>query len=72
MRVGSAGDKTATKELIERYLGGRKGVDALSRLEVMKLIRDMDGTDGAGGWWVGTLHGEGSLQAQRLSISRGY
>jgi 4-hydroxybutyryl-CoA dehydratase/vinylacetyl-CoA-Delta-isomerase len=60
----------ATRELIERYLGGRKGVDAISRLKVMKLIRDMGGTEGAGEWWVGTLHGEGSLQAQRLSISR--
>jgi len=62
----------ATKELIERYLGGRKGVDAISRLKVMKLVRDMGGTDGAGEWWVGTLHGEGSLQAQRMSISREY
>jgi aromatic ring hydroxylase len=46
------------------------GTDALSRLKVMKLIRDMGSTEGAGEWWVGTLHGEGSLQAQRLSISR--
>jgi 4-hydroxybutyryl-CoA dehydratase/vinylacetyl-CoA-Delta-isomerase len=60
----------ATKEFIERYLGGRKGADAISRLKVMKLIRDMGGTDGAGEWWVGTLHGEGSLQAQRMSIGR--
>jgi 4-hydroxybutyryl-CoA dehydratase/vinylacetyl-CoA-Delta-isomerase len=62
----------ATREFIERYLGGRKGVDAMSRLKVMKLIRDMGGTDGAGEWWVGTLHGEGSLQAQKMSIMRGY
>ena len=60
----------ATKELIERYLGGRNGADAISRLKVMKLIRDMGGTEGAGEWWVGTLHGEGSLQAQRMSIGR--
>ena len=59
-----------TRELIERYLGGRKGADAISRLKVMKLIRDMGGTDGAGEWWVGTLHGEGSIQAQRMSIAR--
>jgi 4-hydroxybutyryl-CoA dehydratase / vinylacetyl-CoA-Delta-isomerase len=62
----------ATKEFIERYLGGRKGADAISRLKVMKLVRDMGGTEGAGEWWVGTLHGEGSLQAQRLSVSRGF
>jgi len=60
----------ATREFIERYLGGRSGVPAMSRLKVMKLIRDMGGTDGAGEWWVGTLHGEGSLQAQRMSIGR--
>lgn len=60
----------ATREFIERYLGGRKGTDAISRLKVMKLIRDMGSTESAGEWWVGTLHGEGSLQAQRLSISR--
>ncbi len=47
-------------------------MDAKSRLKVMKLICDMGGTDGAGEWWVGTHHGEGSLQAQRLSISREY
>lgn len=60
----------ATREFIERYLGGRKGVDAISRLKVMKLIRDMGSTEFAGEWWVGTLHGEGSIQAQRLSIFR--
>jgi aromatic ring hydroxylase len=60
----------ATGPFIERYLGGRKGADALSRLKVMKLVRDMGGTEGAGEWYVGTVHGEGSLQAQRLSISR--
>lgn len=65
-------ENPATREYIERYLGGRKGVDAISRLKVMKLIRDMGSTEGAGEWWVGTLHGEGSLQAQRLSISRGF
>jgi len=60
----------ATKEFIERYLGGRKGTDAISRLKVMKLIRDIGSTEFAGEWLVGTLHGEGSLQAQRLSIFR--
>jgi 4-hydroxybutyryl-CoA dehydratase/vinylacetyl-CoA-Delta-isomerase len=62
----------ATKEFIERYLGGRKGVSAFTRLKVMKLIRDISGTECAGEWYVGTLHGEGSLQAQRVAISREY
>ena len=60
----------ATGKFIERYLGGRKGAGAIDRLKLMKLVRDMGGTEGAGEWWVGTLHGEGSLQAQRFSITR--
>lgn len=62
----------ATKEFIERYLGGRKGADAISRLKVMKLIRDMGGTELSGEWYVGTVHGEGSLQAQKISVMRQY
>ncbi|MGO9120298.1 MAG: 4-hydroxyphenylacetate 3-hydroxylase family protein [Desulfomonilaceae bacterium] len=62
----------ATREFIERYLGGRTGVSASDRLKVMKLIRDISATECAGEWYVGTLHGEGSLQAQRLSIARDY
>ena len=62
----------STREFIDRYLGGRKGVDAISRLKVMKLIRDMGSTEGGGEWWVGSLHGEGSLQAQKVAISREY
>ncbi len=62
----------ATREFIERYLGGRKGASAVNRLKVMKLIRDLTATEFAGEWFVGTVHGEGSLQAQRLSIYRDY
>ena len=38
----------------------------------MKLIRDMGGTELSGEWYVGTVHGEGSLQAQKISIMREY
>lgn len=62
----------ATKEFIERYLGARKGVSAASRLKVMKLIRDISATETAGEWYVGTVHGEGSTYAQRMSIAREY
>ncbi len=61
-----------TSEYIERYLGGRKGVSAEDRLKVMKLVRDISGTEFAGEWYIGTLHGEGSLQAQRVSITKEY
>lgn len=62
----------ATGGYIERYLGGKKGVKAVDRIKVMKLIRDLSATEFAGEWMVGTLHGEGSLQAQKLSIYRDY
>ena len=62
----------ATREYIERYLGGKKGVAAVDRLKVMKLIRDLTATEFAGEWMVGTIHGEGSLQAQKMSTYRDY
>ncbi len=61
-----------TGHLIEQYLGGRKGVSGIDRLKAMKLVRDISCTEHAGEWYVGTLHGEGSLQAQRISIAREY
>jgi 4-hydroxybutyryl-CoA dehydratase/vinylacetyl-CoA-Delta-isomerase len=60
----------ATGKFIERYLGGRKGVSAIDRLKVMKLVRDISATEHAGEWYVGTIHGEGSPQAQKMSIAR--
>jgi 4-hydroxybutyryl-CoA dehydratase/vinylacetyl-CoA-Delta-isomerase len=61
-----------TGKFIERYLAGRKGAKAEERLKLFKLIRDISATEFAGEWMVGTIHGEGSLQAQKLSIGREY
>ena len=60
----------AIREFIQKYLSGRKGIDGITRLKVMKLIRDLGATEFAGEWFVGTIHGEGSLQAQRISVYR--
>ena len=61
-----------TRDYIETYLGGRKGVKTVNRLKVMKLIRDLTATGYAGEGYVGTLHGEGSIEAQKISLYREY
>lgn len=61
-----------TKDYIETYLGGRQGVKTENRLKVMKLIRDLTATGYAGEGYVGTLHGEGSIEAQKISLYREY
>jgi 4-hydroxybutyryl-CoA dehydratase / vinylacetyl-CoA-Delta-isomerase len=62
----------ATRDYIEIYLAGRKGEKTEDRLKVMKLIRDLTATGYAGEGYVGTLHGEGSIEAQKISLYREY
>jgi 4-hydroxybutyryl-CoA dehydratase/vinylacetyl-CoA-Delta-isomerase len=62
----------ATRDYIETYLAGREGVKTEDRLKVMKLIRDLTATGYAGEGYVGTLHGEGSIEAQKISLYREY
>ncbi|MCC6190043.1 MAG: 4-hydroxybutyryl-CoA dehydratase [Anaerolineales bacterium] len=57
---------------IDRLFGGAPGVSAEDRLRVLKLIMDMTASEYAGNWFLATLHGEGSLEAQRLSMYRQY
>lgn len=61
-----------TREYIERYFGGVEGVPTEHRLRAFKLIMDMTASEYAGNWMLATLHGEGSLEAQRLSMYRQY
>lgn len=61
-----------TKDYIETYLCGREGVKTENRLKVMKLIRDLTATGYAGEGYIGTLHGEGSIEAQKISLYREY
>lgn len=54
-----------THDLIEKYLSGKAGVSAEHRIRLIKLIRDLTSCYED----VLTIHGEGSLAAQKLSIS---
>ena len=50
--------------LLDKYLGGREGVPTEHRLRMAKLIRDLTSSYED----VLTIHAEGSLEAQKLSI----
>ena len=53
-----------TRELMEKYLTGKHGIPAEDRMRVFRLIKDLTSA------WHSTLtiHGEGSLATQRMSI----
>ena len=53
-----------THDLLDKYLGGRDGVPTENRLRMAKLIRDLTSSYED----VLTIHAEGSLEAQKLSI----
>ena len=50
--------------MIDKYLGGKAGIPTEHRLRIIKMIRDLTSTYED----VLTLHAEGSLAAQKLSI----
>ena len=60
----------ATKGYVERYLGGRRGVGATNRLRIMNLVRDLLASDFGGYNELLSIHAEGSLEAQKLTILR--
>jgi 4-hydroxybutyryl-CoA dehydratase/vinylacetyl-CoA-Delta-isomerase len=53
-----------THDMIEKYLGGKDGILTEHRLRLIKLIRDMTSSYED----VLTVHGEGSLAMQKISI----
>jgi len=53
-----------TRKLLDKYLGGREGIPTEHRLRMAKLIRDLTSSYED----VLTIHAEGSLEAQKLSI----
>ena len=61
-----------TRPLIEKYLVGKRGVTAEQRLRLFHLIRDLTASDFSGYNLVVSLHGEGSLAAQRIAAYREY
>lgn len=61
-----------TGPALRRYLGGRAGVDGEARLRAINLIRDLTASDFGGYNEILTIHAEGSLQAQQITIARDY
>lgn len=55
---------------IEKYYKGADGVDTENWLKVLKLMKDITASDEEGLWLSGTLHGKGSLEAQRITTYR--
>ena len=56
-----------THSLLEKYLGGKASVPTEYRLRVARLLKDLTHPH----FQVGTLHGEGSLSAQRIFLHMG-
>ena len=61
-----------TRGDLERYLGGRKGVPTMDRMKAINLIRDLTASDFGGYHELLAIHAEGSLEAQKITIFRGY
>ncbi len=61
-----------TRGLLDRYLGGRKGVPTMDRMKAINLIRDLTASDFGGYHELLAIHAEGSLEAQKITIFRGY
>jgi aromatic ring hydroxylase len=58
--------------LIERYYGGRAGVGGRERLAAINFVKDLTSSDYGGYQEVLAIHAEGSLEAEKLMISRSY
>jgi 4-hydroxybutyryl-CoA dehydratase / vinylacetyl-CoA-Delta-isomerase len=56
--------------LIRKFLRGRRGVDPIDRMRILRLIENMTIGRNAVGYLTESLHGAGSPQAQRIQIGR--
>jgi aromatic ring hydroxylase len=61
-----------TKRDIEYYLGGKRGFGSINRLKLFNLIRDLFASDFGGYHELLAIHAEGSLEAQKITILRGF
>ncbi|MBM3264481.1 MAG: gamma-aminobutyrate dehydratase, partial [candidate division Zixibacteria bacterium] len=61
-----------TRDDLDRYLGGRKGIPTMDRMKAINLIRDLTASDFGGYHELLAIHAEGSLEAQKITIFRGY
>ncbi|HML97589.1 MAG TPA: 4-hydroxyphenylacetate 3-hydroxylase N-terminal domain-containing protein [Tepidiformaceae bacterium] len=61
-----------TGDLLRKYLGGRAGIDGEMRTRAMNMVSDLTTGDFGGYHAVLAIHAEGSLEAEKLMISRAY
>jgi 4-hydroxybutyryl-CoA dehydratase / vinylacetyl-CoA-Delta-isomerase len=61
-----------TAGYISKYLGGKKGIPTEDRLRLFNLIRDLTTSDIGGYNEILSIHAEGSLEAQKLTIAMEY
>ena len=59
-----------TGPILKKYLAGRKGVDVMNRMRILRLIENMTLGRNAVGYLTESMHGAGSPQAQRIQIAR--
>jgi 4-hydroxybutyryl-CoA dehydratase/vinylacetyl-CoA-Delta-isomerase len=57
-----------TRPYLEKYFKGTKGIPTLDRLKLFKFIRDLTASDLGGMWMVESLHGGGSLEAEKIAM----
>lgn len=65
-------ENEATRRYLDHYLGGVAGVSGTQRIRAMKLIRDVAASGFGGYQEILSIHAEGSLAAQRITILRDY
>lgn len=61
-----------TRAFVEKYLGGKAGVSAEARLRLLNAISELTAADFGGYQAVLAIHAEGSIEAEKLTISREY
>jgi aromatic ring hydroxylase len=61
-----------TAGYLTKYLGGKKGIPTVDRLKLFNLIRDLTASDIGGYNEILSIHAEGSLEAQKLTIAMEY
>ena len=65
-------DNAETGSLLSKYLGGANGVDGETRIRSLNMISDLTTREFGGYHAVLAIHAEGSLEAEKLMISRSY
>jgi 4-hydroxybutyryl-CoA dehydratase / vinylacetyl-CoA-Delta-isomerase len=58
--------------ILARYYGGRAGVGGRERVRAMNFVKELTSSDYGGYQEVLAIHAEGSLEAEKLMISRAY